>query len=303
MDALEQYFDSFDIMSIPLETRKKWYKSYEATDILLNDLAISAYDDEDDSIFDFEYNPHPVNKKYIGESRLFKDVEISSSCREAVENLIDVYHLEEEQFYIETPNKEQICRVYNTPLIYRDRTFAVIPSIGTNLNIVDREMSRYGFKRVQTRKQKDSLGYWSMALYNPEKPTDITTYIRKKRLYLWHYTPAFNYDSIMKDGLIPTKDNRFNMGENRLHFYATDGFLKPTQSFENMLYSIARYTKKHHPDFDFKFNKYVIIADKLPDSISFQIDPNMTDSVFTTSSIPIDYISDIEETYIYPPSN
>ena len=302
MDALEQYFDSFDIMSIPLETRKKWYKSYEATDILLTDLAISAYDDEDEN-FDFEYTPRPNNKKYIGESQLFKDVEITSSCKEAVENLIDVYHLEEEQFQIETPNKEEICRVSNTPLIYRDRLTAIIPTIGTNLDIVDREMSRYGFKRVQTRKQKDFLGYWSIALYNPMKPTDITTFIRLKRLYLWHYTPAFNYNSIMKNGLILTKDNRFNVGENRLHFYATDGFLKPTIKFENMLYSIARYTKKHHPDFDFKFNKYIIMADKLPDNITFKLDPNMTDSVFTTSTISIDYISNIEETYIYPPSN
>ena len=308
MDALEQYFDSFDIMSIPLETRKKWYKSYEEADILFNDLYMST---PEENPFDFELNSFSQKeqtKKYIGESKLHDDLDkeglfMTLSCRDAIEELIEKYEIDENQFVILKLNHDEICKIKNLPITYRGNSFAIIPDIGLNISIVDRTMKRYGYARVHTRKYKDSLGWWATVLYNPINPTDITTFIKKCNYKLLHYTPAFNHESIMKNGLLPSKDKIFDFKQKRLYLYVFDMKTPLTDSFKRILRNMSANLKRQDRNFDCKFIKYVVDTNKLPENIKFQVDPNLEECAFTTSPIAVDYISDFEETYIYPPSN
>ena len=108
--------------------------------------------------------------------------------------------------------------------------------------------------------------------------------------YIYHLTPYYNLNKIIKYGLIPHSNNKEFSYPDRIYFTVDYKYIKTVAS---MLYVNLKPEKKTR-------NFVCLICDlkKINSKTKFSIDPNAKHSIFTMDNIPITAIIDIKDIYI-----
>lgn len=190
---------------------------------------------------------------------------------------------------------KRILRKYNLPddcgkvieHYHNIFVYVVVADIGENEKLIEADMDKLGY----------FLGYSKIQIIDGKKyvilqfePTcqlqdDITDEIKKKFDCLFHWTPSYNVDDIMRFGLKPSKGNRrFN--------YPLRCYLISGDSSKHQLFYLGQQLCLSNDDErnDGKYSLLSIDISDLDDKIRFYYDPNSEIGIFTEKSIPANKI-------------
>ena len=296
--ALTDLFDNFNINAISWQERDALYKSY-TNDYLYN---ISLVDDEDDK--NIEDLLDDTKKMFLKESEEHGiDVYPVKYTIERITNG-DISALKPEQFKTVTNNGIDSIQVSDIPEFWIQPVFSYIPDVHMNLRILDEQMEAYGYVRVRHKRVQDSHKHsWWILIYNPDPRgmEDIRKFLRKFRMF--HFSPEFNRDSILENGLLPSKGGRtYTYPDARVFFYTPPYYLKPWQDpfsfpkrFKQMMQSIARKTKTKHSDWSGYFDVFELDTSEVPANAKTYWDPNMEHCIYLNIHIEPEWIKLLED--------
>ena len=266
---LIKWIDEFDINKIPLDTRKKWHRSY--TRAYLSSLDA---DYEDPS-------------KYLKESdsNTTNDI-IVKPVIEVVERLISTYNMSKEQFVVTTFNGVYAAKIYDIPVFSTNPFGVIIPNDNINIGIIDSEMKKDGYYRIRTNKKKDNDGMeWYILGYNPIKQLNI--YDAIKYFHWLHFSPSIFRKKIQSNGLELSDGNEmFKYYESRVYLYIYDLRYQISDDFKKIMHSKAKSIKNEHPEWDGTFDEFEIIKTKMPKNTEMFFDPNVSSCVYIKEEIP-----------------
>lgn len=267
LEFIIKWVDEFDINTIPLTTRKEWYRSY--TRAYLSNL-------------DADYEEP---SKYLKESEQDNtDIEVKP-IKEVIERLIATYNMTQEQFVVTNFNGVSAAKVYDIPAFLIESFGVIIPNEMINISIIDQEMKKDGYYRVRTSIKRDNSNMeWYVLGYNPIKQPDI--YDSVKYFHWLHFSPSIYREEIQKNGLKLSEGNDFfKYFEARVYFYIFDLKYQISEEFKRVMHNKSKRIKKEHPEWDGTYDIFEIIKSKVPKNLEMFYDPNVSSSVYTKKAI------------------
>lgn len=124
---------------------------------------------------------------------------------------------------------------------------------------------------------------WCYLNFEPKNQDDVNSYVRAMN-YIYHVTPEKYMKKIEKHGLIPSFKNKFFAYPERIYF-----FIDKTSPEE--IYGLKQQLKQNNE----KYCLLVIDVSKIPNNVSFYLDPNYTYGVYTKDNIPFSAIVEAYE--------
>lgn len=110
---------------------------------------------------------------------------------------------------------------------------------------------------------------------------DVTDAIKPKNNFLYHWTPAYNVESILKNGLVPnSKNSEFS--------YPPRTYLMEENSEMKKMFSLGQQLCLFNkdPNNDGTYTIIIVNIENLDDSIRFFYDPNSSIGIYTEQPIP-----------------
>lgn len=284
----------FDINVIPKTMREKIYSSY--VDMYMD--RYMCFRDWDPTItikqaLEESYK-HP--KRSQKSKATYARVESSVTV---VQNLLKKYmFMHELQFKTYFNNNVYSLSVDCVPIWWVEPILSIIPDFPYNVDILDKEMSNYGYDKVRQQKKKDKDGNsWYYVVYHPkpERMVNVRDLLWRKSFY--HYSPEKFHDDIMENGLIPSNGGRtYLYKDKRIFFYVWEHNPEIDDDFYDMMRGIANKEKKADRYFSGIFNCYQLDVPKLPDQdFKMFYDPNQKDCVYVNIHIPSEALIYLED--------
>lgn len=280
--VITDWFDSFDINSVPEKVCNELYRSYDDDYVFHRDW----YDD-DDTVESVLLEAREMNGNDT-ECRLLP-------VRDVVEHMTGIIcDLKPEQFRTISINGIESVEIRDVPAFWVQPVAGYFPGTGHNIEIMDETMKSYGYVSVMKREMKDREGRsWFKIVYNPDPKFAKNVRDAMKGLRLSHYSPEFNHDSIMETGLVPSRGGRrYLYPDSRVFFYTYGGSIHNRfgRKFLEMMHSVSRFVKKREPSFSGIFREYVLDLEKVPEGARIFYDPNAQDCVYLNIHIEPEWI-------------
>lgn len=203
-----------------------------------------------------------INKASVNEDKGY-----SVPLNKVRSEIISKYNLREWQFkIIKGKNEVEIA--------------VIIPKFGDNEYYIEKEMDEYGyFKSFQKVFEKEDM-LWCYMRFEPTYQEDVTENV-KEIGSLIHITPTSNVQSIKANGFVPKSENDVYNYPERVYF------LKGNLNRDRLI-KIAKGFRQYKEQFE-KQSLYTFITidtTKITEDVRFFADPNMTDAVYTYSTVP-----------------
>lgn len=291
--ALNDLFEHFDINSVLKTLRDKMYQSYTQSYM----THVAFIDDEDD--MSVEQALKESEEQSLNENS--KQKVTVYPVKYTIERITNgsIPDMKLSQFKTVDNNGIKSIEIDDIPEFWIQPVFSYVPDVYMNIRIVDDLMKEYGYIRVRQQKKTDENGrQWWFVIYNPDPRGMEDIRHRLSMFYLLHYTPEFNRDSILENGLLPSHGGRtYTYPDKRVFFYAAkktfdihiDPFVLP-EKMTKMMKSVARSTKKKHPDWSGYFDVFELNTGKLPENVKVYWDPNAQSCMYLNIPIPADYL-------------
>lgn len=251
----------FDLSSINIDTLKTAYRDYSKC------FSRVSFD-------------NPTSK--IGGKYVFETVE-HLSPKEIIDTIVKNYNLDQFQVRIFTAEKAS-----HDIIIY-----ILIANLGENKNLIKADMAKMGYFAGIDRDFEEYGMKWSQLQFEPYEEDDVTDEIIKNNAFLYHWTPIYNLESIMTNGLNPKSENELFSYPPRIYFILSNSTKNHIINLGKMLCTINTNDKNNG-----EYALLIIDLKNLENNVRFYYDPNREDSVFTTSSIPKERI-DIDDSNPY----
>ena len=138
-------------------------------------------------------------------------------------------------------------------------------------------------------KEYPYIDKWIYLNFEPKNQNEVNEYVRNMKI-IYHVTQEKNVDKIIKNGLTP----RFN---NPLFSYPERIYLFVEETPPDEIYNLTKQLKTVRKD-EKKHCLLIIDVEKIPDNVSFYLDPNYGCGVYTKDNIPPSAIKEIFEMII-----
>lgn len=165
--------------------------------------------------------------------------------------------------------------------------YIITAVIGENDKKIENDMQKLGYylgSRGKIQTIQDMQFQVLQFEPNSEKLTDVTDEIKNKTDYLLHWTPEYNIEHILNNGLIPSSQNCIFSYPNRIYLiYDKD------ETEINLLGKKLCYYNKN-PKNNGIYCLLRIDISKINDDVKFYYDSNTKTGIFTEQSIPSDII-------------
>lgn len=236
---------------------------------------------------------------------------IKNSTDKAVKSLMMTYNIEDWQIYVvnkELDNKSKYDE-FNDIKYSSDFIYIFIPNIGDNIKKVDKMMNAYGYFNSTIL---NDYGYfyekytkirdWVTLKYEPKHQPFINKII-KEQGKLYHVSPSYNREKILKRGLIPKDKNDKLKTDGRVYCLLTldfNGYSLTNKRIINVisqLYNVKKYYDKNSKYIK-AYDIYEIDTTNL--NANFSIDHNFNnEAVYTYDNIPSTNIKLLDTINIY----
>lgn len=275
-------FKNFDINKIPKDTRDVLYKSYT------NSYMMSIECDDEETAKEILAESADTRKKHedIIEKSLYP-------LKDVVEGLTGMIpEMRPEQFITFKINGIESLKIIDIPNFWVQPVISFVPDKAMNIAIINEMMTDYGYINVRQYKQTDEENReWWVVIYNPNPKfmKDVRNILRVVRLI--HYSPEFNRDDILENGLLPSKGGRtYLYPDERVFFYVTNMRLELSGRYISMMKNISKKVKKEHRDFSGYFDMFELMTDRLPENVKILYDPNMDSCVYLSVNVPAEWL-------------
>lgn len=162
----------------------------------------------------------------------------------------------------------------------------VYSDIGNNSKILIEKMKLIGWYKSYITPSRLIRGIPFRAIsFDPIYQESINELVRSWR-FLYHISPIANKESISKNGLIPSSQNKKFDYPPKVHL------LKPWHSDKQLL-GVARqlYAADNSQSNDGTYCLFQVAINKIPEEVEFYFDPRYEDGVYTKQTIPSQAIS------------
>lgn len=179
--------------------------------------------------------------------------------------------------------------VQKTEAFNKVYVYVVVGWLGINDKLIEEDMSKLGYFLGSTRKFKkvEDMEFIIMQ-FEPmcQLQDDITNDIKGRYSYLYHWTPSYLVESILKEGLKPLHKNKIFNYPPRIYLMRGDSTSEQLYSWgQTMCYSNISLEN------DYNYTLLKINIDNLGENIRFFNDPNADVGIYTEQSIPSNVIT------------
>lgn len=163
----------------------------------------------------------------------------------------------------------------------------LIPNIDYNVNEVSRLMSFYGYF-LSKQKRGYIKGYDFISLrFEPKFSEDVRDVLKNEKT-LYHVTPSFNKEKILKNGFSPKWKNNLFYYPNRIYFTLGNTSFEEVKKLAYVLHN-TNMTKGDKS----AYSIFIVNVSKINENVRFYYDPNYKNGVYTTDNIPPNVIENI----------
>lgn len=158
------------------------------------------------------------------------------------------------------------------------------------LSKMKRAMSTFGYFLSLPKEENIKINNWNTLKFEKKFQENVSEQLRNEESILYHLTPKYNKDDILKCGLSPRSKNSLFSYPNRLYLIrgsVDEDVIKKTAW-------MLDYYNKSNGNKDF-YTLFVIDLNLIPNDVVFYNDPNFTDGVYTTDYIKPNAIIDSKD--------
>lgn len=226
----------------------------------------------------YDLNTFKINFGF-GDKIMFNGGEVITEEAESttpIEEMKDIikkkFHFRDWQFAVENGDN-------NIKLI------VLYPGILRNSNIIKKTMESYGWYPSTSGFAYKGFMIWKVISFDPMFQDTITDEAKQGGV-LYHWSPSYNYENIMLNGLMPkSENNKFDYPE-RLHLLKSNIPYKEMFEIGYNLYKINKDKRNNGEYILFSIN-----VSNLPNNIDFFYDPRYEYGYYTKQSILPQYIT------------
>ena len=194
-----------------------------------------------------------------------EDIQATLSIEETKEEISKKFHLRNWQFFVD--DSEDI------------KLIVLFPGIFQNSKKIIRAMEACGwYASTKSFKWVHNM-LWRCISFDPRYLDSVKNDIMKYQ-YLYHWTPAYNLESILKDGLLPKSQNSAFDYPARIHFLPGN---LPLAEVLNLGKQLCRSNKDNKNNGDYVLLRVYI--GNSPENIDFFPDPRYSGGYYTESPI------------------
>lgn len=203
----------------------------------------------------------------IGGKIISEEANATLSVEETKKEILDKFPLKDWQFCIDDTNEDI-------------KLIVLFPGIFRNSQKIIKAMNACGWY-VSTNSFKWAHNMlWRCISFDPMFLNNISNEVRKYR-YLYHWTPSYNLESILKSGLLPKSENSTFDYPERVHLLPGN---LPLIELLNIGEQLCDYNKNKKNN-----GEYVLLqisTKDLPSDMEFFPDPRYVGGFYTESPIP-----------------
>ena len=138
-------------------------------------------------------------------------------------------------------------------------------------------------------KEYPYIDKWVYLNFEPKNQDDVNNYVRNMK-EIYHVTQEKNIDKITKIGLTPRFKNPLFSYPERVYLFVEETPSDEIYGLTKQLKTVKNNTYKHY--------LIVLNVEKIPDDVTFFLDPNYGYCIFTKDNIPPSAIKEIYEMII-----
>lgn len=273
INCLKLTLETFDINSVPQSVRRKSYVQYETL--------------HEERKY-FSPTTHSRGALYEAEHTLLE--QHAASLKKVADELNYDAKVAFWQIHVFNRYGEPVL-VAEYPLTQLALT-VIAADLKNNEKYIVGKMKALGYYKVAENTRDDDSGmHWRYIMFNPVSQDSVNEYARRNYRYLYHFSPTFYDEEIMKKGFIPRNVNKvFHYRQPRVYFRFApyDPNKAPTESdpddFNRMMRELSKMISDER--FNGEFYEYLLALSKIPKSVEFYRDPNSYGSVYSTQPVP-----------------
>lgn len=226
---------------------------------------------------DFRFKPKRLNKisgnfleRYVfggKEKALVEGLVKTFPIETAKKHFINYLGMDESQFIIDENNGVKMA-------------YIVIPNVADNIKIVEKGMEFYGYYLAKVTDVSGKISNIVELAFEPKHQDFCNNEVRKMK-YLYHVTPSYRIEKIMKNGLCPRHDN------NNVYFPERI-YLLSEKSLENEIKTLS-YNLNIFLNKEKQTKEYAVLTidtNLIPANVNFRKDGNYERGFWTTENIP-----------------
>lgn len=166
--------------------------------------------------------------------------------------------------------------------------YLVVAILGDNDKLIENDMGKLGYF-LSSRSDYQTIDNMVFQILqfepNSELQKDVTEELKNIYQFLLHWTPEYNLDNIMKNGLIPSHKNYYFQYPDRIYL------LLPTNMEKIIKLGKVLCTYNGNKNNNGLYTLLKINLNNLDNSVRFYMDPNSDIGVYTEQSININNIN------------
>lgn len=191
--------------------------------------------------------------------------------------ITNMFNLSEGQFII---HKNENDDTYTcTILIYVDNT-----PISNKISNLDKAMSLCGYYREIVDDDALNGKRVKMIQYEPRFQGSANEFVKENK-FLYHITPSYYEDKILRNGFVPKSKNKIFNYPDRIYFFTArnkkDELLGLALYYDEMVVNGLN---------DSKYALFELDGTALSEKVTFYHDPNLTNAVYTKENVPPNFI-------------
>lgn len=178
-------------------------------------------------------------------------------------------------------NQQLVVKIEANNKIY---IYIITACIGNNDKLIEDDMKKLGyFLSVRGQVQNIQGMQFQTLQFEPysQMQNDETTNIKQRYSHLYHWTPKYNVNNILQDGLIPNHQNKMFNYPQRIYLMKGNSDLFQMKDLGQQLCLVN--TDKRN---DGKYVLLKIDLSNISDDIHFYYDSNSSIGIYTEQAIP-----------------
>ena len=279
-----------------MKQKIKLYKSIikEISDVIKKHLNESSKIIDTEIGFEFDINDIPVSalrKQYINfhdylmprfydkltkYENINESVNYTEDAEVAMHAILDRYPLDNWQYKIMT--------AFNNIHV-----IVIIPFINENEELITQSMEQLGYYKSDRWLQPVLNMKYIAIRFDPYYPDSLTNDIRRYN-YIYHLSPAYNLESIKKNGFIPKSENERFMYPPKLHLIKGNTSKEEIENIGKQLYKA-----NNNPNNTGDYILFSIVVDRIPGNIEFFGDSFYECGICTYDPIPYSAVITTQE--------
>ena len=164
-----------------------------------------------------------------------------------------------------------------------------IADIGENSYLIENDFSNAGYFLGNSKVENIDGMKWKILQFEPIFQEDKTDEIRKNNI-AYHWSPFYNKEFILKNGFIPSSNNKLFSYPPRVYFMGGSCTNEELLGIGRAL-CYANNDEKNNGIYSLFF----IDTAEIPEDIKFYYDPNMPNAMYTYNDLPSSVILKVKE--------